>query len=90
MPLPARRVALAWDLLYRSASLRCTAAKSVSSHSVGKAQHLRSRFRSSLSGRCYELAGLAMLKEPDAEQLTLVHGTVCQFASRSDLSKFAN
>jgi hypothetical protein len=51
MPLPARRVALAWDLLYRSASLRCTAAKSGSSHSVGKAQHLRSRFRSSLSGR---------------------------------------
>jgi hypothetical protein len=30
------------------------------------------------SGRCYKLAGLAMLKEPDAEQLTLVHGTVCQ------------
>jgi hypothetical protein len=29
-------------------------------------------------GRCYKLAALAMLNEPDAEQLTLVHGTVCR------------
>ena len=29
-------------------------------------------------GRCYKLAGLAMLNEPDAERLTLVHGTVCR------------
>jgi hypothetical protein len=29
-------------------------------------------------GRCYKLAGLAMLNELDAEQLTLVQGTVCR------------
>jgi hypothetical protein len=29
-------------------------------------------------GRCYKLAALAMLNEPDAEQLTLLHGTVCR------------
>src|SRR5215471_19306199 len=37
--------------LYRSASSRCTAAKSGSSHSPVKAPRLPSRFRSSLSGR---------------------------------------
>jgi hypothetical protein len=50
-PSPARRAAPAWDLPYRSASLKCTAARSGSSRSRAKARLLRSRSRSSLSGR---------------------------------------
>jgi len=51
MRLPARRAARAWGSPYRSASLRCTGAKSGSSHSLVKARRLFSRFRSLSSGK---------------------------------------
>ncbi len=46
-----RRAVPAWGLPYRSASLRCTAAKSGSSHSLAKARRLRSSSRSSSSSK---------------------------------------
>ena len=45
MPSHARRAAPAWGSPYRSASLRCTVARSGSSHSLAKARRLPSRFR---------------------------------------------
>src|SRR6516225_5536268 len=51
MQSPERRAAPAWGLRYRSASLRCTAAKSGSSRNQARARHLRSRSRFTLSDR---------------------------------------
>src|SRR5262249_17950869 len=51
MPSPARRAAPAWGLPYPSASLRCTAARSGSSRSLGRVRRLPSRSRSSLNAR---------------------------------------
>src|SRR5262249_41023921 len=48
---PGRRAAPAWGLPYRSASLRCTAAEYGLSRNLAKAPPLRSRCRSSSSGR---------------------------------------
>ena len=51
MRSPARRVAPGWGSPYRSASLRCTAAKSGSSRRPARARRLHLRSRFALSGR---------------------------------------